>query len=255
MIYYSQLLRTKKFDIMLLNQISSTLRHLSSEVCYKDFPESSNILCDENRQNCVRRFKAIKISPRIKVAEDRKKAAVLIPLCLVKGELSLLYTLRRADLKRHRGQVSFPGGIQDPTDKDLEETALRETEEELGISRNQVDLWGSGSIVIGTEFSVLPVLGSLGSIELENLQPNPDEVESVFAITLQHFCEPQNCRYTQFRTGPDKGYVLPTYTNAKHRVWGITALMTHIVLTSLIPQHYNHKLQYIKPIVLSDPVL
>ena len=161
---------------MFLKQISSTVRHLSSEVSFKDFPESSNILGEENRQNCIRRFKAIKISPRIKGAESKKKAAVLIPLCLVKGELSLLYTLRKADLKRHRGQVSFPGGMQDPTDESLEETALRETEEELGINRNEVDLWGSGSIVIGTEFCVLPVLGCLGSIEIEKLQPSPDEV-------------------------------------------------------------------------------
>nr|CAD7603697.1 unnamed protein product [Timema genevievae] len=73
-----------------------------------------------------------------------KKAAVLVPLCIVNGEVSLLYTVRSPDLKRNSGQVSFPGGLMDKTDKDLQETALRETFEELGIQKSSVQIWGHG---------------------------------------------------------------------------------------------------------------
>ncbi|KAL1139298.1 hypothetical protein AAG570_006284 [Ranatra chinensis] len=237
---------------------SSCLRTfpIGSEQVLNDFPSILNIISGGSKEECIKRFKSISISPRKKSSgEEMKQAAVLVPLCVVNKELSLLYTLRTADLKRHRGQVSFPGGMMDPTDISLEETALRETEEELGINRNSVELWGSGSIVVGLELSVLPVLGYLGSMNLETLKPNPDEVEQVFAISLKHFCDSNNCKFTQFRVGSDKGYVLPAYINAKYRVWGITALITHIVLCSLLPNHYLHKLEYIKPIVLTDPVL
>nr|CAD7441310.1 unnamed protein product [Timema bartmani] len=62
----------------------------------------------------------------------------------VNGEVSLLYTVRSPDLKRNSGQVSFPGGLMDKTDKDLQETALRETFEELGIKKSSVQIWGHG---------------------------------------------------------------------------------------------------------------
>lgn len=204
---------------------------------------------------CLERIKSIKLSPRELNEDNKKRAAVLIPLCIVDNELALLYTLRRADLKRHRGQVSFPGGVEDASDKSLEETALRETEEELGIHRDSVKVWGSGSIVVGHEFCVLPVIGYLGEIKVRDLKPNPDEVDTAFSISLSHLCALDNFRYTQFRVEKDKGYILPVYINSQFRVWGITALITHVFLTSLLPNFYKGRLEYIRPINLPRPVL
>ncbi|PSN34502.1 hypothetical protein C0J52_13402 [Blattella germanica] len=204
------------------------------------------ILSAENRSNCIAKLKNIK-PIRLSEAEPVKKAAILVPLCVVNDEISLLYTLRSSDLKSYRGQVSFPGGVQDKTDKTLEETAVRETFEELGIKKSQIEIWGHGSFV-GTrqkDIAVLPFVGYLGEVSLEDLSLNEKEVESVFTVPLRHFTDPTNCRYTQFRNG----YVLPTFIGGEHRIWGMTAIVTHFVLNALLPPGaYTHKLHYVRPL-------
>lgn len=249
------LLRNSKRIVSRINYRLRFRRTLCQSVDSSGFPSIDTILSQENRTDCLNRLKSFKlISPRQKPPESSKKAAVLVPLCVVNEELGLLYTLRRSDLKRHRGQVSFPGGVRDETDASLVETALRETEEELGIDRKTVDVWGVSSFVVGMEFTVLPVVGCVGTIEIKDLKPNPDEVELPFVVPLKHFCSLDNCRYTQFRYG-SKGYTLPAYINARCRIWGITALITHLVLMSLLPKNYLHRINHIKPVLYKDPVL
>src|ERR1700761_1556911 len=77
----------------------------------------------------------------------RIAAAVLVPLYLADDELHVVLTRRRADLRRHAGEISFPGGRQDPEDPDLRSTALREAEEEIGLPRESVDVLGELSPV------------------------------------------------------------------------------------------------------------
>src|ERR687894_2997916 len=76
-------------------------------------------------------------------APGQKDAAVLVPLYLDGGELHAVFTKRREDLSRHAGEISFPGGRQDEPDEDLRFTALRESEEEIGLRREDVDLVGA----------------------------------------------------------------------------------------------------------------
>lgn len=106
---------------------------------------AETLLSDFSRKNCVRKFQAV-VPRKLKGYEEKRSAAVLIPLCIHNDDVSLLYTLRTCDLTTHRGQVSFPGGMQDQNDKNLAETALRETQEELGIHPNDVVIWGKGMI-------------------------------------------------------------------------------------------------------------
>lgn len=215
-------------------------RLLSYESCIK-YLSVNEFISEENKKNCIERLQKI-VVPSVVRKKPSKKAAVLIPLCSQNNKISLLFTLRRRDLKRYRGQVSFPGGIQDPEDSNLYETALRETEEELCICRDLIDVWGHGNPVIGTEFSVLPVLGFIGDINEINIKPNPDEVELAFTVPLSHFCNQDNCKFTKFRFKNGNLYVMPVYPHTPYRIWGMTAVMIHLILTALLPNDYNHKL-------------
>lgn len=249
MTLYLNFQRISLIECRMTNYIGFLGRTFTTSSCHlSQFPSVSDILCEKTQQECLERIKKLKLSPREPGNDNKKRAAVLIPLCITDNELSLLYTLRRANLKRHRGQVSFPGGVEDKDDKSLEETALRETEEELGIDRRTVKLWGPGSVVFGLEFTILPVVGFLGEVNLSELKPSPDEVESAFTISLKELCDSKHFRYTQFRSANGRGYVLPAYDSRQHRVWGMTALITHVFLTSLLPSHYKNKLEYIKPL-------
>ncbi|WAR13696.1 NUDT8-like protein [Mya arenaria] len=120
----------------------------------------------------------------------KRPAAVLVPMCYVNGEPSLLFMMRSQHLNNHRGEpslcfkyhyiilfASFPGGMQDPSDKDTVHTALRETHEEIGMSQDQVDVWGnlSGSPTSRTGNWVTPVLGFCGEIDISQLKLNHRE--------------------------------------------------------------------------------
>nr|CAD7204379.1 unnamed protein product [Timema douglasi] len=193
----------------------------------------------ENRLRCITKLRNIKPAQLYEEGQNNqiKKAAVLVPLCIVNGELSLLYTVRSPDLKRNSGQVSFPGGIMDKTDKDLQETALRETFEELGIQKSNVQIWGHGNLY-GThtkDMVVLPVIGYLGELNLHDLNLNSKEVEKVFSISLEWLCDSDHFAYTQFRGH----YVLPLYL-CEHRIWGLTGIITHFVMSALLPEQYKN---------------
>src|ERR1700722_12706083 len=90
-------------------------------------------------------------------------AAVLVPIHEQNGRPHLVLTKRRADLRRHAGEISFPGGRRDPEDTDLEETALRESEEEIGLPRGQVRLLGERPAVstFGTGYTIHPYVGEI----------------------------------------------------------------------------------------------
>ncbi|XP_031835665.1 mitochondrial coenzyme A diphosphatase NUDT8 [Nomia melanderi] len=212
---------------------TSTLEYLKPEV----------VLSEESRSSFVERFKARKTA---KESDEKvSRAAILVPLCKHEGELGLLYTLRSTKLSSNRGQVSFPGGMYDDSDRNLEETALRETWEELKIPKEKVDVWASGNVISKKSLRVLPVFGYIGEVDPGKLQINTNEVEEAFFFSLRNLCDPSLCRHTQFRNG----YTLPVYLGGKHRVWGFTAGVTHMVLNVLVPDAYKFKLPYVRPIL------
>lgn len=193
------------------------------------------VLSEQNRKSSIEKFKKFKLN--VKYKDSTNQAAVLVPICIHKGELGLLYTLRSSKLNSNRGQVSFPGGMYDKTDRDLEETALRETWEELKIPKEKIDVWACCNLFPAKNLTVMPVLGYVGEVDPENLEINPDEVEEAFVIYLKDLCNPSLCRFTHFRNVS----MLPTYLGGKHRVWGLTGAITHVVLSSLLPGIYRHE--------------
>ena len=109
----------------------------------------------------------------------RTDAAVLVPLFLEGGEPHAVFTRRRGDLRRHAGEISFPGGREDDTDRDLTHTALREAHEEIGLAPDDVEIVGAlqPTPTIATGYSVYPFVGliepglewTLSAREVENV--------------------------------------------------------------------------------------
>src|SRR5512147_1452782 len=94
-------------------------------------------------------------------SSDTTAAAVLVPLLPVDGVLHVLFTRRAASLPHHQGQVAFPGGTMHPEDADLEATALREADEEVGLRPADVQLLGRLDDIetLGSRFRITPVVG------------------------------------------------------------------------------------------------
>lgn len=173
----------------------------------------------------------MKRDPDVKV----RTAAVLIPMCLNEdGDVSLLYTIRSSKLKRHVGEVSFPGGVKDETDKDVIECALRETEEEIGVPRASVKVWGQAKPILPySNFLIHPIVGVIEDLNsLLPLKLSEDEVEDYFLVSLKQLCDPANHSYTQTKSG----FSVICYDNPRAKVWGITGIITHLFLGSLLPK-------------------
>ena len=119
-----------------------------------------------------------------------KKAAVLIPLFFKNGETQLLFTQRTWKVETHKGQISFPGGMVDDTDSSLQETALRETWEEMGIKSSDVNVLGkTDKFLTNTNFMVTPYVGYF-PYPYEYII-NSDEIDRVIEIPLSHLIKPE----------------------------------------------------------------
>ena len=159
-------------------------------------------------------------------------AAVLIPLYLDAGSLHAVFTKRREDLKRHAGEISFPGGRPDFPEEDLRTTALREAEEEIGLPRGEVELVGAlpptGTFV--TNYRIHPFVGVIRPGHAWTPQPN--EVEIVLELSL-----PALVRGYEERRLIRKGvpFKTPTYTVDGHLIWGATARIVQHLLERLEP--------------------
>ncbi|XP_069421295.1 mitochondrial coenzyme A diphosphatase NUDT8 [Ovis canadensis] len=197
-------------------------------------------LSAEGEQRCRRLLAGATARLRARPAA----AAVLVPLCSVRGVPALLYTLRSSRLAgKHKGDVSFPGGKCDPTDRDVVHTALRETQEELGLAVPEEQVWGVLRPVHDREkATVVPVLAGVGPLDPQSLRPNPEEVDEVFALPLAHLLQEQNQGYTHFCRGGHFQYTLPVFLHGPHRVWGLTAIITEFTLKLLAPGIYQPRL-------------
>ena len=148
-------------------------------------------------------------------------AGVLVPVDAKTGNVVL--TKRSAALRNHAGQVAFAGGKQDPGDADVVEAALREAEEEIGLSRELVDVVGRmPPHETVTSFSVTPVLAVVG--EGYRQKREIGEVSEIFEVPLSHFMDRRNFRIEErmWKGGPRKYFVVPY---GPFYIWGATARM------------------------------
>tara|TARA_X000001036_G_scaffold380448_1_gene371868 strand:- start:48 stop:572 length:525 start_codon:yes stop_codon:yes gene_type:complete len=125
--------------------------------------------------------------------ENLTEAAVLIPIVERNNGLKVILTKRSNNLKQHPGQVSFPGGKSEKTDKSLVATALRETKEEIGINNKNVEILGQLSKhVTITGFKITPFIGKIRTGFSTKIQTS--EVSEIFEVPLSYLSNPKNFR-------------------------------------------------------------
>jgi 8-oxo-dGTP pyrophosphatase MutT (NUDIX family) len=149
-------------------------------------------------------------------------AAVLLALYGWPEEPGLIFTERRADMRRHAGEVSFPGGRRDEIDADLATTALREAQEEIALEPARVELVGALPPVstFVTGYRVHPFVGLVAHPTELCLAPNPTEVETVLTFSFEVLRESYEMRHLVRRGVPIR---TPTYEVEGQLIWGATA--------------------------------
>jgi 8-oxo-dGTP pyrophosphatase MutT (NUDIX family) len=163
-------------------------------------------------------------------AHGRTEAAVLVPLFGLTREPGIVFTERRADLRRHAGEISFPGGRRDHPEETLLSTALREAEEEIALDPDAVEVIGAlppiGTFV--TNYKVHPFVGVIG--DALDLRPNPAEVEAILHLHLEALRAGYGMRRLVRRGVP---FRTPTFEVERHLIWGATARILEELLRRL----------------------
>jgi 8-oxo-dGTP pyrophosphatase MutT (NUDIX family) len=151
------------------------------------------------------------------------QASVLICITTYTEEPSIILTKRADHMRLHPGEIAFPGGKVDATDRDRWHTALREAEEEIALPQHTVQQLGQMKTVITrSKIEVSPCVGLLA--EPIQFVPNRDELDSVFTIPLVHLADESNLRMQMMRHRGDRRAV-PSYVYEGYEVWGLTAAL------------------------------
>ena len=163
------------------------------------------------------------LNPDLDDQDKLVPAAVLVPLVERKDGLTALLTQRTNHLAHHPGQVSFPGGHVDPGDESPEATALRETEEEIGLHRRHIDVLGRlDQYRVRTGFSVTPVVDLV--MPPFDIKPDDFEVAEVFEVPLTFLMDPGNHeRHSRDYRGETRYFYAIPYNG--YYIWGATAGM------------------------------
>ncbi len=187
------------------------------------FSETTNTSADQNIDYLARlRDRLSNFTPaRIKGAHP--DAAVLIALTDNPFDPEIILTRRASHLSSHSGQVAFPGGMQDKTDRNLKHTALRESEEEVAMQADQVEIIGKLNQVIShMGVRVTPWVG----IVPENIEltANEDELDAIFRVPLSFFLKDER-HHTDVIPVEKKAIYVPCYHFDEFVIWGLSAMM------------------------------
>jgi len=234
--------RSLRSPIMGLEAVhrQSNLRNTGCSLHHKVY-FTRNIVSTKNTSEAIQTFEA----PELKRIEDRirstphrpinslKRAGVIIPLChdLQKSSKpSLLFTLRSNNVGTHKGQVSFPGGMLEQTDKDIVACALREMEEEIGLQRHHTLVLGSCHDALSiTNIAVTPIVGYIGKVDISQLIPNRTEIDDIFTVVLEDLVDHSKIAFKSYERG-----TLPVFSGGKHIIWGLTAYFLYYFMKDIL---------------------
>lgn len=160
-------------------------------------------------------------TPRL-LSLNQPRAGVLVPLVEEAGEPSLLLTVRARHLNSHPGDIAFPGGMWEPEDASLEETALRETHEELNLAPDLIDVLGPLSTGLSKSgVQVFPFVGKVAN--LDQCIASPDEIAEWFTVPWAFFSDTAPRLQPIERHGIS--FQIPHYDFDGHHIWGLTAMI------------------------------
>lgn len=172
-------------------------------------------------------------------AELNPNSAVLAPFVLGDpGELEyLVLTARPEHMKSYSGHVSFPGGHLEVSDKDLQSCALRETQEEIGIDSNSINIFGrsKNARTKSEEVLIAPFVGTLNSGALDKAVLNKDEVEFLHVVKVRDLLKPDNY-FSEFWDRSETSHLIHIFTvfdtmNRPVFIWGATAQIIFDILS------------------------
>lgn len=181
------------------------------------------------RQYTLRPPQPVRFTPR----PNLRSSAVLIPLIETNDGIEVVFTVRSDHLRHHAGQICFPGGRKDPQDRDLQTTALRELDEELGISPQAVEIVGQlPDVPVISRFTIRPYIGFVTPPVA--FSPEPAEVSDVFCVPLHQLLDHQlHYAYKIERFGMSNLWFIPWH----HRmIWGATAAIVRSLAEQVDPR-------------------
>jgi 8-oxo-dGTP pyrophosphatase MutT (NUDIX family) len=210
---------------------------LTGERCREHMAQSScntDDLIDVIREGLSRRaIKRVSAAAGLAAHESAlARAGVLLPLCCKDDSYHILFTRRTDLVKHHKGEISFPGGMYDASDKDLAATALREAHEEIGLKPQDVELLGGlDEVLTMTDFIVSPFVGIIPFPYA--FVPSTEEIAEIIILPLAGFLKEGVLSEEdwQYREKTAKVY---TYRCGRHVIWGATARILRQFL-ELIP--------------------
>ncbi|XP_008290181.1 peroxisomal coenzyme A diphosphatase NUDT7 [Stegastes partitus] len=184
------------------------------------------------KEKTIATLKQFDIGKKFSYLPVLPKASVLIPLLVKNGELYTLMTLRSKQLRTSAGEVCFPGGKREPSDRDDVDTALREAQEEIGLPPEDVQVVCTLFPIINKSgLLVTPVVGFIE--ESFSPSPNPAEVSAVFTVPLDFFTSQKD----HYAAHGAAGLVGPLHSfhfvdpdsGRQYHIWGLTAMLAILV--------------------------
>jgi 8-oxo-dGTP pyrophosphatase MutT (NUDIX family) len=156
--------------------------------------------------------------------DDLRASAVLLLLYEQQGREYVLFQERTQEVMHHKGEVSLPGGRRDPEDGTLQETALRETDEEIGVARDHIEVFGALDEVAtrSSNYVISPFVGAITRTGEYPFRMAESEVKELLIVPLDHLTDAATAEWQVIEDGED-AIADREFRYERHRIWGATA--------------------------------